>query len=132
MGNSFSAMADAVLILHTLVVAFIVVSLLLILAGGWRRWRWIRAFWFRFSHLAAIGIVVAQAWLGRLCPLTILENWLRQQAGVEPDDQAFIQYWFQRILYYDFPLWVFTLAYTAFALLVVFAWFKFPPRARGQ
>jgi hypothetical protein len=35
-----------------------------------------------------------------------------------------------RLLYYDAPWWVFTLAYTAFALLVLLAWWYFPPRFR--
>ena len=34
------ALADAVLLLHVLVVLFIVGSLLLIAVGGARRWRW--------------------------------------------------------------------------------------------
>ena len=34
--------------------------------------------------------VVAQAWLGRICPLTILENSLRAKAGGQTYDGSFI------------------------------------------
>ncbi len=127
MNINYAFLADAVLLLHVLIVAFIVTGLILILLGGLLGWHWIRNFWFRLTHLAAIGIVVAQAWLGRLCPLTIVEAWLRQQAGLETYEETFIQYWLQRVLYYDFPLWVFAIAYSVFGLFVLLAWMKFPP-----
>ncbi len=123
----YESLADAVLILHTLIVAFIVIGLLLILIGGVRKWTWIVNPWFRIAHLVGIGTVVLQAWLGVLCPLTTLEMWLRQQAGGLIYRESFIQYWLQKILFYQAPLWVFAVAYTAFGLLVLMAWLKFPP-----
>jgi len=130
MNIHYAYLADVVLALHVLIVAFVVIGLILILLAGLLGWHWIRNFWFRLTHLAAIGIVVAQAWLGRLCPLTIVEAWLRQQAGLETYEETFIQYWLQRVLYYDFPLWVFAAAYTLFGFLVIAAWSVYPPRAR--
>ena len=65
--------------------------------------------------------MVLQSWLGVLCPLTTLEAWLRQQAGSETYQESFIQYWLQEILFYQAPLWVFAVAYTTFALLVLMA-----------
>ena len=123
----YESLADAVLILHTLIVAFIVIGLLLILIGGVRKWTWIVNPWFRVVHLVAIGTVVLQSWFGVLCPLTTLETWLRQQAGSLIYKESFIQYWLQKILFYQAPLWVFAVAYTAFGLLVLMAWLKFPP-----
>ena len=127
MQQFYQPLADAVLILHTSIVVFIVVGLLLILIGGVRKWAWIVNPWFRVAHLVGIGTVVLQAWLGVLCPLTTLEMWLRQQAGSLIYRESFIQYWLQKILFYQAPLWVFAVAYTAFALLVLMAWLKFPP-----
>ncbi|MCH7671175.1 MAG: DUF2784 domain-containing protein [Proteobacteria bacterium] len=131
MQQFYQLLADAVLILHTLIVVFIVVGLLLILIGGVRKWTWIVNPWFRVAHLVGIGTVVLQAWLGVLCPLTTLEMWLRQQAGSLIYRESFIQYWLQKILFYQAPLWVFAVAYTAFALLVLMAWLKFPPRFKS-
>ena len=78
--------------------------------------------------LAAIAVVVAQAWLGIVCPLTTLENALRVKAGGTGYETSFIEHWITRLLYYDAPAWVFTAAYTLFGLTVVAAWWRFPPR----
>lgn len=126
------ALADAVLVLHFGVVLFVVGGLVLVVAGNLRGWRWVNDWWFRVAHLAAIAIVVVQAWLGQHCPLTILESWLREQGGQAGYDRSFIQAWVQRVMYYDAPLWVFAIIYTAFALLVVGAWWRWPPRRRQQ
>ncbi len=127
----YQALADAVLALHAGIVLFVVVGLLLVLAGNWRGWRWVNAPVFRWAHLLAIGVVVAQAWLGMVCPLTTLEMWLRQQARGSTYAGSFVAHWLQRLLYWDAPAWAFTLAYTLFALAVAWAWWRWPPR-RGR
>lgn len=121
-------LADAVLALHVGVVLFVVGGLLLIWVGRWRGWRWSDAWWFRLAHLAAIGVVAAQAWLGIVCPLTTLEMWLRVQARGPVYAGGFIEHWLQRLLYWQAPPWVFVLAYTTFALLVAATWVLWPPR----
>ncbi len=123
-------LADAVLALHFGIVVFVVGGLVLVVVGNWRSWRFVNGWWFRLAHLAAIAIVVAQAWLGVVCPLTALESWLRAQAGGTGYEASFIQYWVGRALYYDVPVWVFTAAYTLFAAAVVAAWWYFPPRRK--
>lgn len=50
------------------------------------------------------------------------------QAGSSPYANSFIGHWVQSILFYEAPFWVFTLVYTIFGLLVVAAWWYFPPR----
>jgi hypothetical protein len=124
--------ADAVLFLHVLFVGFVVLGQVLILLGGGLGWAWVRNFRFRVLHLLAIGIVVAQAWLGILCPLTILEMELRERGGGEVYYGTFIGHWLDELLYVDAPLWVFTVAYTAFGLLVAGSWFRFPPRRKRR
>ncbi|GAB3192545.1 DUF2784 domain-containing protein [Hydrogenophaga aquatica] len=124
----YQLLADAVLALHFGVVVFVVGGLLAVLVGNGLRWRWVNRRGFRLLHLAAVAVVAAQAWLGVLCPLTTLESWLRAQAGEAGYSGSFVQHWLQRMLYYEAPLWVFTLAYTAFAVLVALAWWRFPPR----
>lgn len=120
--------ADAVLLLHVLFVVFVVAGLILILAGGLAGWRWVRNPGFRIAHLVAIGIVVLQAWLGVICPLTTIEMALRSRAGDAVYSGAFIAHWLEAILYYDAPAWVFAVCYTAFGLLVVGSWFWVRPR----
>lgn len=121
------ALADAVLALHVAVVVFVMGGLLAIVVGNVRGWRWVNAWWFRVAHLAAIGVVVAQAWLGIECPLTTLEMGLRKAAGVAAYEGSFIQHWLQRLLYYDAPAWVFTVVYSLFGLAVAAAWWRYPP-----
>ncbi len=123
--------ADAVLLLHFLFVVYVVLGLLLILTGGLLRWSWVRNWWFRISHLAAIGIVVLQAWLGMICPLTTLEMWLRREAGDASYSGAFIAHWLDAILYYQAPAWVFALCYTVFGAVVVMSWIWIRPE-RGK
>jgi hypothetical protein len=131
----YQLLADVVLLVHFGFVLFVVGGLLLVVAGNRLGWRWVNDWWFRLAHLAAIAFVVAQAWLGQACPLTILESWLRSRAGATPYATGFVAHWVQRILFYEAPPWAFTLAYSAFAALVMAAWWYFPPgrnRHRGS
>jgi len=124
----YQLLADAVLVVHFGVVLFVVGGLVAIVAGNRLGWRWVNGRGFRLAHLAAIGIVVAQAWLGQRCPLTTLESWLRVRAGSFGYETSFIEHWLQRIVYYEAPLWIFAVTYTIFAIMVVAAWWYFPPR----
>ena len=128
----YALLADGVLALHFALVAFVVGGLVLIFAGNLRGWRWVNGWWFRVAHLIAIGVVVAQAWLGATCPLTTLEMWLRAQAGMATYRESFIAHWLQQLIYYEAPLWVFTVVYTLFGLLVAAAWWRFPPIRRRR
>ncbi len=121
-------LADALLVLHVLLVAFVIFGLLAIFIGHARHWHWVRNVWFRITHLVVIGIVVLQAWLGVLCPLTAWEMALRQKAGAAGYEGSFIQHWLQTILYYSAPEWVFILAYTVFGSVVLASWFLVRPR----
>lgn len=120
-------LADIILVTHALFVAFVVFGLVVILTGGYLRWRWVRNWWFRLAHLAAIGIVIAESWLGMVCPLTEWESRSRMAAGGNTYPGSFIRHWLREILFYDFDPWVFTVAYTLFGILVMIAWQLVPP-----
>ena len=119
-------LADAVLVLHFCLAAFIAVGVVLIWLGIWRRWDWILSFRFRLLHLSAIGIVALEGVLGIACPLTVWENWLRQDGG----ERSFVAHWVQRALYYDFPEWAFAAVYVALAAITALAWIIAPPKRR--
>lgn len=125
----YQLLADAVLALHFGVVVFVVGGLLAVLVGNGLGWRWVNRRHWRLMHLVAVVVVAAQAWLGVLCPLTTLESWLRAQAGGAGYSGSFVQHWLQQAIYFEAPLWVFTLAYTVFGVLVLATWRIFPPRA---
>lgn len=128
----FQLLADAVLALHVAIAAFVVGGLVVIIAGNLRGWRWVNNLWFRLAHLAAITVIAAQAWLGAVCPLTALEMWLRDRARTTTYQGSCIEYWLQRLLYYEAPVWVFALVYSLFGLAVAATWWYFPPRTRRQ
>jgi polyferredoxin len=123
-------LADFVLILHALFVAFVVFGQAAILAGWLGGWAWTRARAFRIGHLAAIAYVVVESWIGIVCPLTVLENVLRREAGESVDSRGFIARWVSRLLFYDAPPWVFTAIYTLFGALVAVTYWKYPPRKK--
>ncbi|MGB5721348.1 MAG: DUF2784 domain-containing protein [Woeseiaceae bacterium] len=127
-GFLFALAADALLLGHVLFVSFVVVGLVLILAGKMLDWTWVRNPWFRIVHLAAIWVVVFQSWLGIICPLTTWEMALRERAGGVAYSGAFIAHWLETILYYQAPTWVFAVCYTVFAAVVIVSWFWVRPR----
>ncbi len=129
---SYRLLADVVLTLHVAFVVFVVGGLVLVIVGNLLGWQWVNALWFRLIHLGTIAVVAAEAWLGAACPLTTFEMWLRAMAQDTIFEGSFLEYWLQRFLYYEAPAWVFIVAYSLFGLLVVAAWWRFPPQRRGH
>ena len=119
-----SFLADVILVVHFLFVAFVMGGLALVWIGAAAGWQWVRNFWFRVAHMCAIVFVAAEAIAGIWCPLTIWEAELRGARA----DKGFIAQWIHRLLFYDFPPWVFTAAYVTFALLVAVTYWLVPPR----
>ena len=118
-----TGLADLILVVHFCFVLFVVCGLLLIWLGVVRGWRWVRNFWFRSAHLAAILFVAGESVAGMVCPLTVWEDALRGRGH----ESSFIQRWVGRLLYYDFPEWVFIAAYLLFALAVVITFIRIKP-----
>lgn len=120
--------ADLILFGHVLFTAFIVLGLALVLVGKLFSWEWVRNPWFRLVHIAGVGIVVLQSWLGAVCPLTTWEMSLREKAGEAVYSGAFVAHWLEVILYYRAPEWVFVVGYTVFGALVAASWYWVRPR----
>ena len=122
-------LANVILVIHFLFVLFILGGLLAIWCGALFGWGWIRNFWFRLLHLAAILFVAVESLLGIVCPLTLWEDWLR---GDSSQQAGFIQRWVSVVLYYDLPEWVFTTVYVLFALLVLWTYQRIQPNKRQK
>jgi hypothetical protein len=116
-------LAAIVVGVHLLLILFIVAGLPLVYMGAALRWAWVRSRRWRMLHLGAILLVAAESMLGVTCPLTMWEDTLRgrQSAG------GFIERSIDRVIFYDAPSWMFTVAYVAFAALVLVTWFVVPP-----
>ena len=87
----YRLLADLVFIFHLAFVIFILCGGLLVL-----RWRWIA--WLHVPASAWGAFVEFSGWL---CPLTPLENWLRQQAGETGYRSDFVVYYLVPVLYPD-------------------------------
>ena len=59
-------LADVILILHVLFVAFVVLGLFVVYVGSLLNWQWVRNRAFRIVHLCAIGYVVIQQYVWQL------------------------------------------------------------------
>lgn len=112
-------LADLILVVHFVFVLFAVFGFGIVIVGRFIGWSWIYNPVLRMTHLGAIAFVVVQAWLGRLCPLTVWENRLRSRAGQGVYEDSFVQHWLHRVLYYEAEPWVFGVVYTLFGALVL-------------
>ena len=122
------ALADAVLLVHAAFVLFVVGGLAAIWLGLARGWRYARDPWLRGAHLAAIAFVAVESVLGYACPLTLWEAALRGTAASEGFIARMVHAW----LFWSAPAWVFDAIYVAFAGLVAWTWWRWPPRRTGR
>jgi uncharacterized protein DUF2784 len=87
----YSWLADLILCIHAGFVLFVICGGLLVLR--WRRIAWL--------HLPAATWGAIVEFGGWVCPLTPLENWLRQQAGESGYRSDFVAYYLWPVLYPD-------------------------------
>ena len=99
--------AEAILWVHVVVIAFNLFGLVAIPLGAWIGWKFVRVFWWRALHLGLLGIVALQAVLGRACFLTIWES----------------------DFYWPLPLWFFAMLYVAVCAFTLLLWWLIPPQS---
>ena len=122
---AYRILAEIVLVLHFCFVIFTVLGGLLVLRRRWIAW----------LHIPAIvwGIIIEFFWWS--CPLTTLENWLRELGGEAGYATGFIDYYVSAVLYAPLSPQARTmlgLLLVGFNLLVyLYICFKRKP-ARGQ
>jgi hypothetical protein len=125
-------LADIIAIIHLGYVIYVILGFILIVVGIILRWKWIRNLPFRITHLLAIVGVACEALLGVNCPLTVLEFKLRYALNLSEKEGSFIGTIVGSLLFYNAPGWLFTIIYTAFAILVVITFIIAPPSRRGH
>lgn len=123
-------LADTVLLLHTMYVAFVVLGLGAIILGGIRGWSWTRRAGFRFTHLAAIAIVAVQALARVPCPLTVWERDLRIAAGQSVTELPFVPRLLRAAIFFEASPEFFTALYVVVFLLVAATLWFLPPQRR--
>ena len=109
--------ADFVLIIHFCIVFFVVFGFLALPIGYLNNCRWTRNTKLRVAHILLMGFITLESILGITCPLTTIENTLRQ---IEYQ-RSFVAYWVSRIIYWDLPPYFFLILYSScFVLSLVF------------
>jgi hypothetical protein len=122
-------LADIIVVVHFLIVAFCVLGEVAILLGATLKWHWIRNMPFRVIHLALVLFVAGEAIFGITCPLTKWEYNLRMAAGESYDrDLPFVVRLIRSVIFYDFPTWVFTSIYICFGILILLTFIFIKPQ----
>jgi len=125
-------LADIIAFIHLGYVIYVILGFILIVLGIILRWKWIRNLSFRITHLLAIVGVACEALLGVNCPLTVLEFKLRYASCLSGKKVSFIGNIIDSIVFYNAPVWLFTIIYAAFALIVVITFIIAPPKRKGR
>jgi hypothetical protein len=105
---SRALLADAVLLLHGLFIAWVVL-------GGLAAWR---RPWLALLHLPMAAWGVWIEWSGGLCPLTPLEQRLRAEAGQAGYTGGFVDHYLGALIYPDGLTREWQFALGAFVLLL--------------
>jgi hypothetical protein len=120
---SFRTLADLVVLTHLAFVAFVVI-------GGVTVLRWPRLAW---VHLPAVAWAVMIEYVGWVCPLTPLENALRQVGGEAAYAGGFVEHYVVPLLYpADLTREVQVALGTAVLLLNALVYWRVVRRSRGR
>ena len=122
-----SLLADFVVVIHLGYVTFVVLGLVLIMAGSLFKWSWVRNSWFRLIHLGMIGVVVVESLLSITCPLTTLESYLRSKSGQTLQAGSFMGRLAHDLLFFELTPEFFTIAYCLFGAIVLATFLVVPP-----
>ena len=98
--NFYSALAISVLFLHARYILWVVLGAFL------TRSRPI----LRCLHVGSLLWGILTELLPWPCPLTVLENWLEGNAGVEPAQSGFLLHYLDKLVYPDIPSTMLTIA----------------------
>ena len=119
----FQIVADLILLLHFIVIAFIGAGIFLVPVGYYFDWIWVTSRRIRAAQIVLMAIVMLESLFGLTCPLTILEQGFRGQDY----SQSFLGYWVHQVVYWDFPSTVFIFFYFFICCWFALLWKLFPP-----
>ncbi|HEX6502333.1 MAG TPA: DUF2784 domain-containing protein [Terriglobales bacterium] len=98
--NLYSALAASVLFLHALFIVWVVFGVLLTRSRPVLRW----------LHIVSLIWGILTELLPWPCPLTLLESWLEQKAGIEPYQGGFLIHYLDKLVYPDISATALTVA----------------------
>ncbi len=121
-------MADLVLIIHFFIVFFLIFILITLPIGYLKNYSWTRNAKLRAAHMTLMGFITLEASLGITCPLTIIENTLRQ---IEYQ-QSFVAHWVSKFIYWDLPPYFFVALYFLCFIWSLVFWKLHPPNRLNE
>jgi hypothetical protein len=98
--NLYSVLATGVLFVHALFIVWVIFGALLTRSRPILRW----------LHIASLIWGILTELLLWPCPLTLLENWFEEKAGVEPYQGGFLLHYLDRLVYPDLSATMLTVA----------------------
>jgi len=96
----YSALATAVLFVHALFIVWVIFGAAVTRSHPILRW----------LHIGSLIWGILTELLPWPCPLTLLENWLEQKAGVEPYQGGFLLHYMDKLVYPDISATVLTMS----------------------
>ena len=96
----YAAAADCIALVHLTFIVFVVFGAVL-----GRRHRW-----WRLAHIGAMSYGVLIEIFYWACPLTYVEQYLRQRAGRGLYEEPFIAHYLNKIIYIEISQWILILA----------------------
>lgn len=116
----YRIIGEAAMVAHFLFLLFMAL-------GGFLAWRWPRLIW---PHLGVVAWGIMSVITGVECPLTVVEDWGRVNAGLEGlPPSGFIDHYIEGVIY---PEEYTNLARLGVAVLVVFSWVGYLWRRRHR
>jgi len=111
-------LAEAVMVLHFAVLAFLLV-------GGFMAWRWRSLI---YPHLVIGAWAILSLSMPVTCPLTTAEEFFRARAGMPPLGTGFIDYYIDGVWY---PESASMMVQLVLGSIVIFSWVGFYAGARA-
>lgn len=96
----YLAFATAVLFVHALFIVWVVFGALVMRSHPILRW----------LHIGSLIWGILTELMPWPCPLTLLENWLEQKAGVQPYQGGFLLHYMDKMVYPDISATTLTVA----------------------
>ena len=96
----YSALATVVLLLHALFIVWVIFGAFLTRSRPLLRW----------LHIASLVWGILIEFLPWPCPLTLLENWLEGEAGIQPYQDGFLLHYLDKLVYPDISATALTVA----------------------
>ena len=93
LASVYSGLAVCVLVAHVLFILWVMLGAFLVGSRPILRW----------LHIVSLLWGVLVEILDWPCPLTLLENWLEQKAGVEPYQGGFLLHYLDKLVYPEIP-----------------------------